>query len=403
MYQFEKNKLYNHLGKSLVTELKSYNCFIAGGTITSLMCNREINDIDVYFRKEEDLIDFIEENYSSSSGWFVASTSKATLIRWKNSKDVQLIHFKYFNSADEIFETFDYTVCMGAFDFKDELFYFHNEFFKHNSQKILIYNENTAYPLVSMLRVQKYRDKGYYISKAELVKVMLSCIGLNITSYAELKEHIGGMYGENYDKMFKDTDEFSISQAIKNISKLSTSEDYFKAPEPQTIENVDELIDNIRKQPVKYFIFNNNTYRLFGHGGMKKVSKEPSNGIKVDHREVLFNKRLYKFVEKRGEQYFSFYDSAFEYKIGERAVPKGSSYSYGTPVLYFNELKNINESPYSTRDNRALLEVRFEVDDFADVSDDTVTLKACQVVREVPYVDYKFLLDNEGDNDPFGP
>jgi hypothetical protein len=49
-YEFEKNKLYSILGKSLVENLKCCHAYIAGGTITSLFCNREYNDIDIYFR-----------------------------------------------------------------------------------------------------------------------------------------------------------------------------------------------------------------------------------------------------------------------------------------------------------------------------------------------------------------
>ena len=47
----------------------------------------------------------------------------------------QLMHFKFFNSPEEIFETFDYTCCMGAYSFAGEGFTFHKDFFKHNSQR----------------------------------------------------------------------------------------------------------------------------------------------------------------------------------------------------------------------------------------------------------------------------
>lgn len=49
-YEFEQKKLYNYLGKVLVESLKRNRAYIAGGSITSLFCNREINDFDIYFR-----------------------------------------------------------------------------------------------------------------------------------------------------------------------------------------------------------------------------------------------------------------------------------------------------------------------------------------------------------------
>lgn len=126
-YIFEKNKLYNFLGTSLVNTLKQHKAYIAGGTITSLFSNNPVNDIDLYFRDEESLSELIEEIYDDSNDWVNALTSKALLVR-VDDKEIQMIHFKYFEKAEEIFDTFDYTVCMGAFDFESEQFVLHEDF-----------------------------------------------------------------------------------------------------------------------------------------------------------------------------------------------------------------------------------------------------------------------------------
>lgn len=52
-YQFEKNKLYAYLGEELVEALKRNEAIIAGGAITSLFNNKEINDVDIYFRSDK--------------------------------------------------------------------------------------------------------------------------------------------------------------------------------------------------------------------------------------------------------------------------------------------------------------------------------------------------------------
>ncbi|ALS22086.1 hypothetical protein IJ22_17120 [Paenibacillus naphthalenovorans] len=397
-YQFEKNKLYAHLGDKLVKELKEYKCFIAGGTITSLFCNREINDIDVYFRDEESLIQFIEDSWSS--GWVITNTKKATLVKFQG-KDVQLIHFDYFKNAQEIFDTFDFTVCMGAFDFADEKFYLHNDFLKHNSQRILIFNKNTSYPIVSLLRVQKYKDKGYTISKPEMLRIVMTCMKLNITTLSELKEQIGGMYGVNYDRLFEgESEDFSLENAIDKIENLSLDDDYFKAPEFMEFEDAEEIIDEIRKQPIKFFKINDVYYRIRTNGTIKKSNNKPKNGIEIDAGNKLSNMKLYKFVKNENNTYRSYYDSKFEYKIGEIAIPQNRS--YGTPLLYFNELKEINESPFNSRKDKALLEVEFEVDDFYSKDGSQITLKKCKVIREVPKEEYQQYLDDEQeDDDPF--
>lgn len=81
MYKFEKNKLKAYLGDELYNLLKKYECFIAGGTVTSLFCNREINDVDIYFRSKDIIRDFIIEEVSGSNMWIVAKTKKGVNVK----------------------------------------------------------------------------------------------------------------------------------------------------------------------------------------------------------------------------------------------------------------------------------------------------------------------------------
>lgn len=76
---FEKNKLYDYLG-DFAEYLEDYNCFVAGGAISSLFTNKEINDIDIYFRNESLFIEFVTEMWESYSAHVVTATDKATLI-----------------------------------------------------------------------------------------------------------------------------------------------------------------------------------------------------------------------------------------------------------------------------------------------------------------------------------
>ena len=135
--QFEKNKLHAYLG-DLTETLKKHKVFIAGGTITSLFNNQEINDIDLYFRSEESVMKFISDIWEDQI-WIASHTKKATQFTYpigNKSINIQAIHFKYFGTPEDIFDTFDFTVCMGAFDFEKEEFVLHNDFLKHNSQRI---------------------------------------------------------------------------------------------------------------------------------------------------------------------------------------------------------------------------------------------------------------------------
>jgi len=390
-FQFEKNKLYNYLGEDLVEALKKHNAFVAGGAITSLFCNREINDVDVYFRNEDSLINFLTDNWDSRM-WVVSHTKKATLFTYDRTK-IQLIHFRYFNNPQEIFDTFDFTVCMGCFDFSTEEFVLHEDFLKHNSQRLLKFNSSTTFPIVSLLRVQKYKEKGYTISKPEFIRIVLACMNLEINSFDELKDQLGGMYGINYDKMFEDIEDedFNLQTAIEKIANLSLSDEYFKDPVSVDFDDLDDLIDNILKRPVKYFIHNDNIYKINHQGLLIETDNEPLYGVKISADEYFKKNKFYKFVKKENDRYFSFYDPSFEYKIGKVVIAKGDLTGFYAGRLHFCELPKLKYSTYSDKNDGAVIEVQIEAEDFIGLYGlyDHILAKRCNVLREVPKEEYE--------------
>ncbi|MEK4122063.1 hypothetical protein [Lysinibacillus sp. FSL K6-0102] len=248
-FTFEKNKLKAYLGQDLYNSLKKSKAIIAGGMISSLFTNKDINDVDVYFRDYNSLYLFAEQTLSGNH--VVSHTKKATQFIKKHIDEqilVQIIHYRTYEKVEEIFNTYDFTVCMGAYDFEVEEFILHPEFLKHNSQRILRFNSNTSYPLISAIRTQKYENKGYKISKAEYFRVLMTCMKLNITSYDELKEQLGDMYGESYDRLFDDVkdEEFDLQLVIDRIANFSKSENYFKEYRPIDY-NIDDILDDLDK------------------------------------------------------------------------------------------------------------------------------------------------------------
>ncbi len=394
-YEFEKKKLYSLLGEGLVSYLKGRRCYIAGGTITSLFCKRDINDFDIYFKNEETLIEIATELWDDKSGWIVSTTEKATLIKYGGKLDVQLIHFKYFADAKEIFNTFDFTVCMGAFDLETEEFIIHDDFMQHNSQRILKFNKNTAFPIVSLLRVQKYKDKGYSISKPEFIRIALTCMNLEINTYEELKEQMGGMYGINYDKLFVDMDgKLDLNEAIDIIENLILEDAYFEQPIFTQIEfgDINDYLDEITKEETSYFKVDKNIFRVNGDD-IRSSTKQPKNGVVIKIADFFKDKNYYKFVKKENDKYVSFYDNNFEYVIGQEVEARGSRYSnYGSDnekVLYFTSLKNISNTKHSSRDKGVLIEVSMKPEDFVDENDNVITLKKATMTREVPKEEYQ--------------
>jgi hypothetical protein len=306
----EEKKLAALLSYNSVELFKEAGCIIAGGAITSVFTNQEVNDIDVYFKSEESLFRtlasiFCAEEYHNFTEMeqfefiYNGSSLRTLMFQCEGQQEVQFMTFKYFDSAEDIFEAFDFTCCMGAFDCASGEFVLHDDFMKHNSQRYLKFNNGTDYPLMSLLRVDKYRKKGFSISKAELLRVAFSCMSLNISTWEELRNHIGGMYGYDMSDVFDETQDFDIANACDQLS-------------------------NLDEKDIKVIVLDDKNLSLF------KIAEKFCD-IEIDNKEEVFDdkKYIYKCVNSAWKSPIS--SSKISYKEGDIIDTKN------TGKLFFNK------------------------------------------------------------------
>ena len=196
--------------------------FAAGGAVTSVFTEKPINDVDVYFRTqrafEEAVIGAYEDGY-----WCVAASRRAVTFS-DGGRIVQYMHFGFFDTPSDIFAAFDFTVCMGAYDYDAKEFVLHDDFLRHNSQRFLRFNPGTRFPLASATRVLKYQQRGYTIGKGDVLKIALACRGVKIDSWEELKDQIGGAYGEKV-VIENENKPFSLEAAIEALTVADDGSD----------------------------------------------------------------------------------------------------------------------------------------------------------------------------------
>lgn len=324
----EKNKLKAELG-AWYQKFVKYKCFLAGGAITSLFTNTEVNDYDIYFRDKKILARFIE-NEIHNRNWVKVVTDKAFSIE-SDGKKFQFIFFDYFKSAEDIFETFDFTVCMGAYDFEKEEFALHEEFLLDNAKRRLIFNPKTRFPIVSLMRIDKYKKKGYKISKAEKLRIVFTIMQTKIETKEQLVSQIGGMYGERYDNIFKDLPdgEISLENVVEKISEYEETEDSFKPINTFDFdcEDWDECWHKILGEKISCFDFFGDIYKKNQYGNFEKLCKKED--FEEECNQSLYELcdsnsyfdlplKRYKYVKKMPDgRLVSYYNNSFEYKIGE--------------------------------------------------------------------------------------
>ena len=105
--------------KPAFSDLKG--CFVAGGEILSIVTKTPVNDYDIYPKSRKDALDILIELINERECFVVSYSDRAitlkqnTNMRGEERPTVQVMIFDTFESAEKIFEFFDFTVCMGAF------------------------------------------------------------------------------------------------------------------------------------------------------------------------------------------------------------------------------------------------------------------------------------------------
>lgn len=212
--------------------------FIAGGALTSAFTNQPIKDVDMYFKSRQAFIAAVEQAYDDGL-WCVAGTDRAvTFVQGNNV--IQLMHFDYFQTPQEIFDAFDFTVCMAAYDIEKEEFTFHDDFMKHAAQRYLKFHSGTRYPFGSLLRVLKYQSRGYTIGKSDLLRIGLCCTKVELNSWDDLARAIGGQYGEKAS--LDDSVPFSMDAALAVFEKTDFMVKVEQPAMPGTAEELLEMI-----------------------------------------------------------------------------------------------------------------------------------------------------------------
>ena len=253
MYTFEKAKIKQMLGNDIYDMLKETKCVLAGGAITSLFTNREINDFDLYFTSKESLSQVFAQAFGVSEDEFLQpydlivkfATKRSMLCIDKSGQQkLQLIHYKLHDSIESIFKSFDFEHVMGAFDFATEEFVLHENFMKANAQRLMQFNPATDFPITSMMRVQKYKERQYTISKAQMLRVAFTIANKEYASWEDVKSEISGLYGIAPEDMFDETKPFSLEEVVLQLDKIILNDKYVNTKQPTFSECIELMKHN---------------------------------------------------------------------------------------------------------------------------------------------------------------
>lgn len=212
--------------------------FIAGGAVLSKTIGQPINDIDIYPKskdKVEEILHYLidELNYEVVSMSSRAITIKSNIIDSEGYRMLcQVMIFDEFPTPQHIYDKFDFTVCMAAYDCDTKKYDYHPCFYEDVGSRRINFNTDTEFPYASLVRVGKYTKKGFSLSKGEFVKIGMSVARKGLPeSWDELAEAIGGVYG--IALKLGDNLPYTFDNAIEVLTNLPypTREEIVGSPE----------------------------------------------------------------------------------------------------------------------------------------------------------------------------
>ena len=390
-YKKEYNYLKHFINMPWLIEIfEECEVILAGGAINSLFTNSEIHDLDLYFKSKEDLFKFVYEMYNNISSIQYHITDKSLTFRINNVL-IQCIYFEYFNDIQDLFHSFDFTICMGAFDFKSNNFIFNKRFFKDNASRKIVINNTTAFPIVSGIRLEKYFNKGYTIDYKEMLKLFLNISKLDLKDYNTFKSQIGCMYGNSFNNCLNinDNEEFSIDLMLDKIENLN-SDDISTEDNIIFVNSSEGLIRiaDLLKIKLKYCIWKGRKYLcLFDLFVLICEDTDAKKYELINIKDYYkFPITRYKYVRNDGNNvYSSYFNPNFKYKVGEYISTNGSP-------LYCTTLSGINTCSYCDNANHILLKLRIDsVDDLYEIND--IKNVTCKVNKL--YVEKVFTAEEE--------
>lgn len=386
-YRYQESKVKQLFPESLLEEFKpnEKSFFLAGGAITSIFTNKEVNDLDIYPKTKMAYFKLLDFMYNRAT--ILSCTEKS--VYGMHSEDgtnynINVINLGVFDEAEDIFKNFDFSIVKGAFDVDNDTFYFDDNFFVDLASRRISISPSTLYPLMSVIRVDKYVKRGFSVSLNEMTKALLMVSKLSIKTIDDAEKHIGGLYGVSLRELFKDK-EFSLDSLIEI---LQDPEVRINKESQGLNKEACKKLKCIREDLLKEVCDELNDGAYFNHNGLllkmkstfefEVVSainddifvylKENSRRLVPSEKDFIY---IYKDVELKDGKLFSFYKNQYEYKLNEEC----SADSHGK--LYFYKEKKYEYGQYYKKKNSVNLTCKALISDIKSFDGSMIKVEKC--------------------------
>lgn len=164
------------LAKALkrVPKVRPGGPWIAGGAVRRTIMKQDLeSDFDFFFIEEAQKNEFVDE-LVNKFGAALKSQSKTNALYILPSRivgeeepkvylpemKIQVIHFRYFQSPEELIDSFDYTICQFAYNGEEVIM---GDFSLWDAAKKVLIPHKLSFATSSLRRMLKYTKQGFTV------------------------------------------------------------------------------------------------------------------------------------------------------------------------------------------------------------------------------------------------
>jgi len=367
------------------------NCFVAGGAILSAVTKTEPADYDIYPKSRDAVPDILDYLIGDEGCYIINVSDRAITLKSNIHTDkkkerviVQVMMLDATDTPQKIFEYFDFTVTMGAFDADSKTYHFHPDFFVDVAAKTIRFNPKTRYPFASMVRLIKYRAKGFYLSKSEMMRMSLTLMQTKLPeSWKDLQKAIGGVYGRQIDLSVGD-EEFTMNRAIEILDVIDFDDLMFLEEGDFSSMTVDDFTTVLSKTPMFYGYAN---VPSIGQESRKFIVNKNGNVLSTDAHRILKLAEIYdiqipKVDEKMVLRAYKHFLETPEGKLRQNSFAKEtfeSDCSYNFPTFV-----HVYSRPVNTLNHKnGVYRILFHPEDVSSLSDGSMGIRSFTIAEKV--------------------
>lgn len=168
----------SRIPRDVLSLIKNEGLILGGGFIRATIAQEKVSDIDLFGDNEERLKTIAYKFTADRKGGRFTESKNAITILSSPRLPVQIIKRWLFKDANEVVNSFDFTICQAAIWFSKDDNLFHSvvndSFYSDLAARRLVYTSPMRSEDAggSMLRVRKFISKGYNIQAESLAAVM---------------------------------------------------------------------------------------------------------------------------------------------------------------------------------------------------------------------------------------